>query len=519
MQCRLDYFLISNELSNHASDCCINFAPNTDHSAVEINLIAEEFKQNKGPGFWKLNSSLLEDNRYVSQLRENILEFKSKYETVKDLGLRWDLIKMEIRGFTVKYTKIKARRRRDEEQILQNKIYDLFSRAEKTERQILCELNSTKARLERIMVYKTRGAIPRSRARWHEHGERNNKYFYSLEKRNYARKSVTKLKLNDGSFTTNQFSILEEQKKYYETLYRSQVSDSQDAQESDVFFNLNSTPTLSEDEQALCEGLITQREALNALKDFSADKKPGIDGLPAECLRYFWPELQSSIVSSFNYAFQNGSLSISQRRGIISLIPKKNKDKTILENLKPISLLNVDYNILTKILAKRLEKVLPKLINPDQTGYVKGRYIGENIRLIQDLMFYTEKENLTGIAVFLDLRKAFDTIEWHYLEKALIHFNFGPNFLQWFKILHTDISSCVLNNGRASRLFSIRRGVRQGCPLSGLLFVIGLELLARAVKRDALIKGITIGNKEKKPVCLLMTLLFLLATPIQSFIY
>ena len=113
-------------------------------------------------------------------------------------------------------------------------------------------------------------------------------------------------------------------------------------------------------------------------------------------------------------------------------------------------------------------------------------------------MFYTEKENLPGIAVFLDFRKASDTTEWHYLEKALTHFNFEPNFLQTFKILHTDIFSCVLNNGHASRFFSIKRGVRQGCPLSGFLFVIGLELLVRAVKRDALIKGITIGNKEIK---------------------
>ena len=183
---------------------------------------------------------------------------------------------------------------------------------------------------------------------------------------------------------------------------------------------------------------------------------------------------------------------------IISLIPKKNKDKTILENLRPISLLKAYYKILTKVLAKRLEKVLPKLINPDQTGYVKGRYIGENIRLIEDLMFYTEKENLPGIAVFLDFRKAFDTIEWHYLEKALLQFNFGPNFLQWFRTLHCNISSCVLNNGHASSFFSIKRGVRQGCPLSGLLFVIGLELLARAIKHDALIKGIVIGKEEIK---------------------
>ena len=87
------------------------------------------------------------------------------------------------------------------------------------------------------------------------------------------------------------------------------------------------------------------------------------------------------------------------------LILKKNKDRTILENLRPISLLNVDYKILTKVLARRLEKVLPKLISPDQTGYVKGRYIGENIRLIEDLMFYTETENLPGTAVVDESKK------------------------------------------------------------------------------------------------------------------
>ena len=111
-------------------------------------------------------------------------------------------------------------------------------------------------------------------------------------------------------------------------------------------------------------------------------------------------------------------------------------------------------------------------------------------------MFYTYKENLPGMAIFFDFRKAFDTTEWHYLEKVLTHFNFGPDFLQRFKTLHADISSCVLNNGHASRLFPINRGVRQGCPLSGLLFVIGLELLARSIKRDNLIEGIIIGEIE-----------------------
>ena len=107
------------------------------------------------------------------------------------------------------------------------------------------------------------------------------------------------------------------------------------------------------------------------------------------------------MLASFYFAFQTGSLSISQRRGVIALIPKKDKDKSLLENLRPISLLNVDYKILTKIIsAKRIEKVLPKIINPNQTGYVKGRFIGENIRLIQDVMSLTKNANMPESQLF-----------------------------------------------------------------------------------------------------------------------
>ena len=188
---------------------------------------------------------------------------------------------------------------------------------------------------------------------------------------------------------------------------------------------------------------------------------------------------------------------IAAKRNNFTYSPK-NKDKATLENLRPISLLNVDYKMLTKLLANRLERVLPKIINPDQTSHIKGCYIGENIRLIQDLMFYLEKENFPGILVFLNFQKAFDTIEWNYLEKALALFNFGPKFLQWFKTIYSNISSCVLINGLTSHFFSLTRGVRQGCPLSRLLFAIGLELLARAIKTQDRINGIVIGNHKVK---------------------
>ena len=204
------------------------------------------------------------------------------------------------------------------------------------------------------------------------------------------------------------------------------------------------------------------------------------------------------MIRSFNFAYDNGSLSISQRRGIITLIPKPNKDTTLLVNLRPISLLNTDYKILTKVIAKRLEKVLPKVINPDQTGYVKNRYIGENVRLISDIMTFTEEKNIAGIALFLDFKRAFDTIEWDFINSCLKVFNFGPDIQNWVKILYNNVSSCIVNNGFASEFFPLERGVRQGCPLSGLLFVIGIELLARAIKNDDNIKGINVGEKVIK---------------------
>ena len=157
-------------------------------------------------------------------------------------------------------------------------------------------------------------------------------------------------------------------------------------------------------------------------------KSPGTDGLPAEFYKFFWLDLGADMTTSFNYAFSIGMLSISQRRRIISFIPKKNKDKSLLENLRPISPLNIDYKSLTKVIAKRFEKVLPKIINPNQTGYIKGRFIGENVRLIQDIMFYTKQEEKPGIAIFIDFRKAFDTVEWDYLKAMLQMFNFGLTY-------------------------------------------------------------------------------------------
>ena len=328
---------------------------------------------------------------------------------------------MEIRGFTIKYSKNKAKKRKSAEINLHNQINELYKKAETlpNNKQIINEIYVARLRLKNIMRYKTKGTILRSKVRWHEHGERNTKYFYGLEKRNYENNTTTKLKLSNDDFTSDQSEILREQMHFYKTLYSSDKNRSPDLNDSTLSAFSENTISLENDDKLSCEGKVTQAECLKALKEFKNEKSPVTDGLQAEFYKHFWKELHVDIIHSFNFAFDSGSLSITQRRGIITLIPKPNKDTTLLDNLRPISLVNICYKILAKVIAKRLEKVLPKIINPDQTGYVKNRYIGENVRLISDIMSYTAETSIPGIALFLDFKKAFDTIEWDFINNCL----------------------------------------------------------------------------------------------------
>ena len=404
---------------------------------------------------------------------------------------------MEIRALTIVFAKNKAKQKRNEEKDLlrrfnqiQEKIRSKFSEATKA------EINRVKKELAKIASKKTRRAMARSKAQWYEFGEKNNKYFYNLGKINHKKKHITLLTKEDGNIVHEPKQILEEEEHFFKEIYQTKNVCPESANLEHLFDGLN---TLKQEEADTCEGLLTLAECTSLLKQFKNNKTPGYDGFTIEFYRYFWNDIGQIMVDSFNYAFENGDMSISQKRGIISLIPKKDKDKKYLKNWRPISLLNNDYKIVTKALALRLEKVLPTIISPNQTGYVKGRYIGESIRIITDMTSFTKKENIPGIAVFLDFEKAFDSIEWCYLQKCLEVFNFGPQLRQWITVLNNNMSSCVLNNGFATKHFNLSRGVRQGCPLSGILFVIGVEILSNAIKRSKEIESIQIDpNKSIK---------------------
>jgi hypothetical protein len=132
-----------------------------------------------------------------------------------------------------------------------------------------------------------------------------------------------------------------------------------------------------------------------------------------------------AVFLSINYGYKTGQLSITQKQGNIICIPKGDKPTQFMNNWRPISLLNTVYKVASSCIAEQIKSVLPILISNDQTGFIPGRYIGENTRLIYDILHFTEEQDIPGIPLLIDFEKAFDSISWMFIESVLDFFNFG----------------------------------------------------------------------------------------------
>ena len=308
---------------------------------------------------------------------------------------------------------------------------------------------------------------------------------------------ISQLKTGDSSFVSTDKEILNECEHFFKNLY-SFHKDAQHVEDSNFFFENSTRKTLDSDEKEDCEGLLTKAECLQAAKNMEPDKTPGSDGLPADFYKVFWNDISDYLVNSINYAFGKGQLSLTQRRGIIKLIPEKDAEPDLIRNWRPITLLNCDYKIAAKAVANRLKKVIPKLVNSDQTGFIKGRFIGENVRLIDCVISFAAAKNIPGLLLFLDFEKAFDSLNWSFIQRTFKHFNFGSSMINWVKTFYNNIESCVLNNGWSSNFFNPERGVRQGCPLSPYLFILCVEVLAEKIRNTKDIKDIFVNESEIK---------------------
>lgn len=221
-------------------------------------------------------------------------------------------------------------------------------------------------------------------------------------------------------------------------------------------------------------GTLSLGELHKALQGMEPGQVPGIDGLPIDFYKSFWPVLEHDLVKVLNESLAEGQLPLSCRRAVLTLLPKKG-DLTDIKCWRPISLLCSDYKLLSKTLANRLAGVMDSIIHPDQTYCVPGRSIFHNIFLVCDVLEVSKMLNLDCGLISLDQEKAFDRVEHCYLWKVLEAFGFCQDFVAYIKVLYSDVESILKVNGGLCAPFKVFRGVRQGCSLSGMLYSLAIE--------------------------------------------
>ena len=492
---RLDKFLVTQQCSNHIQRTKIfTSGIKSDHKCISVELNFNSAK--KGPGRWKLNTSILNDFSYKQKVSELIQSVKQNFNYLSKQMI-WEVCKVKIKELTIAYCTKK-------QSVKKCVIKDIESKLEQKEQELInsnfnqhikAEKDNLADTLYDIVEKQKEGAKIRSRARWLEEGERPTKYFFNLEKKNISNNTIKELKTKDGVYVNSNKEILEEQYKFYNQLYEADNINEENIKK--YLSNINNLNILNENEVKLLEGEISENECKIALKNMKLNKSPGSDGIPVEFYLTFWEDVKQMLLESINSAYHMGELSPSQKKGILSLIFKKG-DKTLLENWRPISLLNTDYKILAHALANRLKKVISKLIHTDQSGYIKGRTISTNIRLIQDVIDFFEENETDGAIVFLDFKKAFDTVSHDFLNHTLTKFNFGASFKKWVNVMYKNAESSVTNNGWQSKPLKIKKGIRQGCPLSALLFLLVAEILAMKIRNEPTLGlKININDEEK----------------------
>lgn len=280
------------------------------------------------------------------------------------------------------------------------------------------------------------------------------KFFFSLEKKNGQSRNIHCLRSENGQELTQTPDIRKRAVQFYGQLYSSEYRE--DKELSAGFYE--GLPNVLEDSKAELERPLSTEELLNALKGMESGKSPGMDGLPAEFYKEFWAVLGEELLAVLNKSLSVGSLPLSCRRAVITLIPKKG-DLQEIKNWRPVSLLCSDLKVLSKTeKANRLKKVMGQVIHFDQTYCVPGRSIIDNVSLIRDILSFSSLLGVNLGFISIDQQKAFDRVEHQYLWDTLEAFGFSSDFIGMIKVLYQDTESLLKINGGLSTPFKVSRG-------------------------------------------------------------
>ena len=444
----------------------------------------------RGPGFWKMNISILKDQAYETLVEKTINDVISL--NIPDPIERWLIFKETIKIDTIAYSTRKRGIERRIKNICERKI-DILEQNPLLGQNIqlheehefyLSKLNDWHRK--QIEGHQTRiKTQPRL-----EPGEPNISFFADLERKESKKKNITHLMDSNGNTRHDTEGMKDIATEYYTKLFDTKITDTTTSQR----LLRNIVKKITPQQRANLDMLINREELEKAVRKLQKNKTPGPDGLPAEFYQTYWHILDDHYFEFIN-AVSESAFPKEVNTSITSLSYKEKGEVFHLANYRPIALMNVDMKIATKVLSRRLQVVLPTIIHESQTA-VHGRQIGNSIHLVRDLIDYANKNDEGAAFLFLDQEKAFDRVSHTFLFDALQAYGFGDSFIHWIQILYSNAYTKISINGFLTKEIHLQCGVRQGCPLSPLLYVMVIEVLALQLRANPNIVGFNIEGEK-----------------------
>lgn len=500
---RIDKALISKNIQNILVNYDIRINTFSDHEGIEVSLNIKQ-REIWGKSPWKINNDILCDSLYkntIFEIIENSLRVKEEALGQLDVHEWWDRLKLKIKKASITYSINKAKSFKEKQNEALKKIKEAQSNIDNginLEQNHLL-LNTLKQEKSREENRKIEGAKIRARIQDIEEGEKSTRYFFKKEKQNGKKKEIkTLVSETSNEILTNPEKIIKEIELFYGTLYASDHVD--DMKINDY---LNFEMHVLEDNQLDClNRFISEDEIEKAILNMKNNKSPGDDGLSSEFYKTFKEELKPILCEVMNNCIIKRELPESQRNALITLLYKK-EDHRLLKNWRPVSLLNVDYKILSKVATERIRPFMETVVPENQKCGVKGRLIDDLILTLDTITEYFDDNKFEpGAIICIDQEKAFDRINHKYLEAVLRKIGIQGNFLNLILAMYNKITSQVLINGKTSSKINIDRSVRQGCPLSMSLFVLCSIPLIMKIDANPDIKGfMTKNGNEIKILC------------------
>ena len=451
----------------------------TDHKLVRVSL--RLVNRPSLAGYWKFNTSLLE----IRDFRDRLESLIQRALVGAVTGNRWWVsLKYRIRDFATKYgQQLKLDKAKEAKSI-----DDRLSRAVAGGNSLGVEL--ARRDLERENSERYKGYVVRSRLnRVRYEAVKSNATAREEEVRRFPDRYIASVKTADGR-------LLHSSREMHDA-FRDRFARCPDLPIREFRSYLADFPRLRAAEAASCESVVTLCEVRDALKQVGLNKSPGLDGLPYEVYLRMSHMFVPILTDVFNHWFAQGAIPGCVTKGVITLLKKGGRHVGEgLDDYRPITQLNTELKILARVLANRLQLVISDLIGPEQTYAVKGRSIQDNLHLIREVLEGI-KDDTKAALISLDQSKAFDRVDHRFLASVLETAGFQPEFRRWISIMYHNPQAVVQVNGRRSGVFAIERSVRQGCPLSPLLYVLTLEPLLRRLrdgKTGPSLRGISLAS-------------------------